>query len=180
MLFKYIASYQGCMAALLIVSGSCWQQKKTEKWWAHNKIASFFGCYSNVSTQHMLFIEDINQLKPTQPSCLPSDFLWRDVQFSKEKVNAPGKINISTYWRENRSNKIQNDTMWRSKSLFFWRLFLHCCSEGALLLSNASHTTAEAHRLPSVLQDAHKWVPSHTAQDASQRIGAGYCIVLVI
>jgi len=44
----------------------------------------------------MLYTPDVTRLKPDSQSGIPNDFMWRDIQFSKGKLNMPRPIAIST------------------------------------------------------------------------------------
>ena len=49
------------------------------------------GAFSKISAQHILFIPDIEKIKPKGAA---EDFIWRDIQFSKGKTNLPRDIKV--------------------------------------------------------------------------------------
>jgi len=43
----------------------------------------------------MLYTPDVTRLKPDSQSGIPNDFMWRDIQFSKGKLNMQRPIAIN-------------------------------------------------------------------------------------
>ena len=52
---------------------------------------TFSRSFSTVSTQHLLFVPNIDKIKPNGAA---EDFHWRDIQLSKGKVNLPSDMKI--------------------------------------------------------------------------------------
>lgn len=52
------------------------------------------GVFQDITKQHMLYTPDVTSLKPDSQSELPNDFMWKDIQLSKRKMNMPRSIVI--------------------------------------------------------------------------------------
>ena len=50
------------------------------------------GTFSNISSQYVIFIPDIDKI---QPKGAVDDFIWRDIQLSKGRTNLPRDIKVT-------------------------------------------------------------------------------------
>ena len=62
------------------------------------------GVFQDITKQHMLYTPDVTSLKPDSQSGIPDDFMWRDIQLSKGKMNMPRSIIIKI---EGKMEKLQ-------------------------------------------------------------------------
>lgn len=53
------------------------------------------GVFHNITRQHMLYTPDVTKLKPDSQPGIPDDFMWRDIQFSKGKMNMPQSVVVN-------------------------------------------------------------------------------------
>ena len=53
------------------------------------------GVFPDVMMRHMLYTPDITTLKPDSQKGMQNDFMWKDIQFSKGKLNMPRQIAIN-------------------------------------------------------------------------------------
>ena len=51
----------------------------------------FPGIFSTVSNQHLIFVPDIDKIKPNRAA---EDLLWRDIQLSRGKMNLPRDLKV--------------------------------------------------------------------------------------